>query len=540
MTRCGSLGFSETSQYTEARGEKFGASIAERSLADALLEQSNSLQWEVLNSEVCPSLTRSHEVRPHQPDLGDLRSKFGNRVQIRPLATLPEILAEPRYVFLSNISTFSRISDLRTQIGATRMPICALTHSLYTRELLGGFTWLLLSAEPHDVIVASSNAGERTLQNWFAAAADRIAARASVAATQIRLPRIVHIPFGTTAPRKETLDLEHSRSLLKLPMDSFVILYFGRITEEYKADLDPLLQATKHLATRGLNPWLVLAGQITDRSYLPHLERRLAALGIRNRTILIENCPEFLKTSVYAASNVVVSPADSIQETFGLSILEAMAHSRPVVASGWSGYRELVEDGITGFLIDTIWTPEASCAASMMTPTASPLTTAHYLAQRTICDCGQLIDRLMILADRPELAVLMGQTGRARVEDQYAWPNIADRFLALWDEQFDLARSAQSGRKDITVDSFSHYAEGVLSPTDLLTRLTAEGRVDINVLDSFVFHADSALEQVRILLDITSKQPVSVGDLRQEGFDLDCILWLAKKGLCRIVKAPRV
>ena len=38
------------------------------------------------------------------------------------------------------------------------------------------------------------------------------------------------------------------------------------------------------------------------------------------------------------ASNLVLSLVDNIQETFGLSIAEAMAAGRPVVASNWNGY----------------------------------------------------------------------------------------------------------------------------------------------------------------------------------------------------------
>ena len=45
--------------------------------------------------------------------------------------------------------------------------------------------------------------------------------------------------------------------------------------------------------------------------------------------------------------------ADNIQETFGLVVIEAMACGLPVVASDWDGYRDLVEDGVTGLLVPT-------------------------------------------------------------------------------------------------------------------------------------------------------------------------------------------
>lgn len=538
MTRCGSLGFNETSQYSEARLEKFGANVAEFGLASAILEESQSLRWEVWSSEVFSSLTKTHDSRTQEPEFRDLKRNYGDRIRVRHLTALQEIATDPRYVFLSNVSTFSRISDLRAQIGATRMPICAVTHSLYTRELLSGFSWLLLSAEPHDVIVASSHAGKRTLENWFGAAVDRISSRIPGSHGQLMAPRIVRIPFGTAIPREEDLDRQRARSLLKLNPDSFVMLYFGRITEEYKADLDPLLQSLKHLEIRGHNPSLVLAGQIADKTYLAHLERRLAALGLRDKTVLIQNCPEFLKTSVYAACDVVVSPADSIQETFGLSILEAMAHSRPVVASDWSGYRELVEDGVTGFLVRIIWSAEASCAASVMTPTTSPLAVAHYLAQRTVVDCGELIDKLTILAEQPVLRAAMGKAGRIRVEQQYGWKQVACKFLSLWEEQFELAQGSKPKPMDITTDKFSHYATAKLHPTDLLARVGGTRDVEVNELSSYQFHSETARAQVRALLEVTSVHPVSVGDLRHEGFDLDCILWLAKKGLRHIVCIP--
>jgi len=53
--------------------------------------------------------------------------------------------------------------------------------------------------------------------------------------------------------------------------------------------------------------------------------------------------------AVTAALDVAVLP--SYREAQGLSILEAMALSRPVVASAVGGIPEMVEDGVTGLLV---------------------------------------------------------------------------------------------------------------------------------------------------------------------------------------------
>ena len=53
--------------------------------------------------------------------------------------------------------------------------------------------------------------------------------------------------------------------------------------------------------------------------------------------------------AVTAAFDVAVLP--SYREAQGLTILEAMALSRPVVASNVGGIPEMIEDGVTGLLV---------------------------------------------------------------------------------------------------------------------------------------------------------------------------------------------
>jgi len=78
----------------------------------------------------------------------------------------------------------------------------------------------------------------------------------------------------------------------------------------------------------------------------------------------------------------------STTECFPLSVLEAMACARPVVCTDVGGIREMVEGGVTGYLV----------------PPRDPRRLAARITE--------------ILSD-PELALRMGQAGRARVESEF-------------------------------------------------------------------------------------------------------------------------
>jgi glycosyltransferase involved in cell wall biosynthesis len=103
------------------------------------------------------------------------------------------------------------------------------------------------------------------------------------------------------------------------------ILYAGRLSEE-KGVLE-LVDAA-----RGMN--LVVVGDGPLRARVP------AARGF---------VPHGELQGLFARAAVVACP--SRREGFGVTCLEAMAHGRPVVASGVGGLRDLVVDGETGILV---------------------------------------------------------------------------------------------------------------------------------------------------------------------------------------------
>jgi glycosyltransferase involved in cell wall biosynthesis len=104
------------------------------------------------------------------------------------------------------------------------------------------------------------------------------------------------------------------------------VLFAGRLSPE--KGIEELVAATA-----GMN--LVVAGDGPLRRLVPH------ALGF---------VPHDELEQLYGRAAVVVLP--SHREGLPLCVIEAMAHGRPIVASAVGGIPELVEDGVTGFLVE--------------------------------------------------------------------------------------------------------------------------------------------------------------------------------------------
>jgi hypothetical protein len=136
------------------------------------------------------------------------------------------------------------------------------------------------------------------------------------------------------------------------------------------------------------------------------------------------------KPAILAAADVFVSPADNLQETFGLSLVEAMAAGLPVVAGDFSGYRDFVQDGATGFLLPS-WGPSDF---GIIYPLMAEHVATLQVAQRTSLDLKALVERLALLAGDRELR-LMGQAGWRRVlSRRFDLAVVVNGMKALWDK----------------------------------------------------------------------------------------------------------
>jgi D-inositol-3-phosphate glycosyltransferase len=184
-----------------------------------------------------------------------------------------------------------------------------------------------------DVVVASCTAEAEQLQRLYATDPARI---------EIVPPGVDHAFFspGDRRGAREALDLDERP----------VILFVGRIQP-----LKGLSVAIAALAeSRVRDAQLLVVGGPSGpdgADELARTEQLATQLGVADRIRYVPPQPHHRLSTYYRAADVVVVPSRS--ESFGLVALEAAACGIPVVASAVGGLTTIVEDGVTGYLVES-------------------------------------------------------------------------------------------------------------------------------------------------------------------------------------------
>ena len=173
-----------------------------------------------------------------------------------------------------------------------------------------------------------------------------------------------------------------------------VVFWAGRLVR-WKGTID----AVRAVALARTPVHLMIAGSGPEESRLQDAAR---SLGIGDRVHFLGTRPQAELPGLLAASAVALGTSFA-NETFGMMLAEASACTRPVIATDFGGFPEVVRDGATGLLV----------------PPRDPARLADA------------IDRL--IAD-PARAGRMGEAGRAFVTEQFAWPVVTKRVLAAYEE----------------------------------------------------------------------------------------------------------
>ncbi|GAB3994228.1 glycosyltransferase family 4 protein [Nocardioides marmoraquaticus] len=178
------------------------------------------------------------------------------------------------------------------------------------------------------------------------------------------------------------------------------LLYVGRLerSSAWKG-VHVLVDAVPEVLRARPDARLRLAGH---GDAVPDLQERARRLGVADHVDFLGPKSHAELVEVYNRAGALVLPSLTEAESFGMTLVEAMACETPVVGSTIGGIPTVVRDGVDGLL-------------------ATPGDAASLAAACT-----------RVLTD-PALAARLGAAGRAAAVDRWAWDNAMATTLAVFD-----------------------------------------------------------------------------------------------------------
>jgi glycosyltransferase involved in cell wall biosynthesis len=346
------------------------------------------------------------------PELHREISLVRDAVAVARLARL--IRRERPHILHTHTAKAGAIGRLAAMLaGDARPPI--VVHTFHGHVLRGYFNPL-------------RSEGFRLLERWLA----RMSTALVAVSPEVRddLVRLRIAPAKKFAVIRLGIELEdrvapdadgraETRRLLGIPSERFVVGWIGRMTSVKRTE--DVLLAFRHLRDGGVDASLCLVGDGPQRAAV---ERRAHELGVMRRTLFLGFQEEV--APYYAAFDALVLP--SLNEGTPVSVIEALAAGRPVVATRVGGVPDVVRDGEDGFLVE----PGA---------------------------VQDIAERLSRLARNPALLERMADAGRRNVLPRYA----VDRLVADVDRLYRSLLAAEDARRSVSSTSRRAATSGLNS-----------------------------------------------------------------------------
>jgi glycosyltransferase involved in cell wall biosynthesis len=394
------------------------------------------------------------------------------------------------------------LSQAVRQSSGSVYPVTILTHGLSYHHLLYDYYLRVLLEGTYgcDSILCTSHSSRDAVNKMIAHIEEEF--QRSVGAPIKYRGRVDVIPLCVDTARFATHDRTRARALLKLPRESFLILTLGRISP-LKADLYPFLPLIKSLADR--NPsrqllWVVAGTE--DEGYARLLQRHGCALGLDKQMKFMLDIADDTKALLMQAADVFTSPTDCVTESFGITVIEAMASGVPQVVPDWDGFRDTVRHGETGFLAPTRW---MGCCDDLEDtgPICGLLFDQFSIGQSVAVDMRKMENYIHLLINNETLRREMAEQSRKRASTHYSFKAVTRQYDALWCELGEIAdaivapREAPRFARSRYYHFFGHYASEALSDETFL-EITSAGR-EIGQAENFVPAPPPFLSEFHIL-----------------------------------------
>lgn len=452
----------------------------------------------------------------------------------------------------------------RSAASAGAYSLVGLIHTIAPpaiRESIGAVA--IAPVEEWDALICTSPCVQQSMVQMFDRWNDHLEER--LGARRSPRPQLPIIPLAVDAEAisQSACSAEgrlRLRSRHAIGEGETLVIWVGRLSFYEKAFPQVMFQAVQEAARAsgervhfGLCGWFP-GGDVDHKRYLQAAEVYAPDVNV----IFWDGNNKDLLSDCWAAADIFLSLVDNIQETFGLTPVEAMAAGLPVVASDWDGYRSTVRHGLDGFLIPTLGAPGSRLGRVMADMHGLGLETYQTyvgsVAQHTAVHVGRAAEALRVLITSPEKRSAMGASAARRARDCFSWPVVVNQYNELFE---DLAARRQSAAKDSSVRpnvhvnplrgepfaDFKGFSTQVLNPSTFLMLRSGQSiagfdRVSHVDLDRVFgrLHGTTA-EAQRVLELLAAGQGLTAATLLKSfpparaEFIILTIVWLAKLGL---------
>ena len=530
--------------------QAFGKDVANLGLYQALAEYADLDSLSFLTAEAISQEQLNNALLPN-----------GGKTRLQVSELLDFYAPSKSGILLRGQPYIAELAWLRAAFRSNNAySLLGLIHTLappMVREQIGAVS--IAPVQAWDALICTSPSVLTAMRNMFDQWEEYL--RQRFAADTVVRPHLPLIPLGVDIESQQKARVNaHARKIirqkLQLSDQDILVLWVGRLSYFEKAFPQSMFIALQkaadysgislHFAMVGWFP----AGEEDHRLYHEAAQAYCSRVPVhfldgRNQTLLKQT---------WAAADIFLSLVDNPQETFGLSPVEAMAASLPVVVSDWDGYSYTVRDGLDGFLIPTLCGIAGGIGDELAARHSIGLISyQNYIgavAQHTAIDIEAAAQAITKLAINPALRRLMGANSLSNVQARFGWPTIARQYHDLFLELAEIRIMApgQSLRKlhPLRGNPFADFACFATSNlhSQAMVRLNSELSSCLGLLDNLTrldlvygeCHADLA-ELRNLLTDLEKKGPLSLQSLlscypteRYHSLAMG-VSWLAKLGL---------
>jgi glycosyltransferase involved in cell wall biosynthesis len=337
------------------------------------------------------------------------------------------------------------LSWMRRHFAPRTWSLCGVTHTVSSlRGMKIIADWPLAGFEPWDAMVCTSKAVKEAIERILGARVAQL--REQLGATRVPLPRMPIIPLGVDCDRQAELmqGRDAARASLGIADGEFVVLFVGRLAFNAKAHPLPMYLALQRLSAHH-KVVLVECGWTDNDAVASAFKEARAKICPSVRSIVLDGTSATELARGWACADCFCSLSDNIQESFGLTPIEAMASGLPCIVTDWNGYRDTVRDGLDGFRVATLAPPPGTAPDLIFDHVFGMWPYGGFIghaAAMTAVDCEATSAAFERLAASPELRRQLGANGAQRAREAFDWSVVIRAYETLWGELAEIRTAA--------------------------------------------------------------------------------------------------